>query len=81
MKAMEPVRILLSESDSQRLSAIGVECFAVVGRDTYPGNPAQWVIYLLPTTFKAANSATGVAKGTHRAVRIKSTPDHQPTTP
>jgi hypothetical protein len=68
---MDPVRILLSEAASRHLSTTGENAFVLVGHATYPDDPKRWILYLLPTTVEAANAGTAVARGTHRAAKIR----------
>jgi hypothetical protein len=64
-----PICILLSESASRHLDTIGQDCFAVIGRGSWPDQPSRWRLWLVPCPVKIANDAVGVAKGTHRATR------------
>ena len=68
------VRILLSERASAALSATGQSVFALVARDTYPGDPSRWVIILAPCSLKLAQAAERVAMGKATARPIRPTP-------
>ena len=65
------VRIALSERASHALTETGKACFAIVGRGSYPTDPARMVVYLLPVPLRIAQDACKVALGTHAARRIK----------
>lgn len=67
-------RILLSSRASQHLSETGAACFALVARDTYPGDPSRWVILLAPCSLKLAQDAERVAMGKATARPIRPTP-------
>lgn len=67
-------RILLSEAASRHLSATGENCFAVVGKASWPDNPARWVLYLLPCSIAQADSAVRVARGLSTERNPKATP-------
>lgn len=55
------------------------ECFAVVGRGSYPGHVGRLCLYALPVSHSVAVDACNVLLGTHRAVRIKTpTPAEAP---
>ena len=72
------LRILLGPTASARLTESGAECFAIVGKVTWPGDASRWAIYLLPVPLAGANAATSVLLGTHRAAPIRR-PSPQPT--
>jgi hypothetical protein len=59
-------RILLSARASQHLSETGTACFALVARDTWPGDRNRWVILLKPCPLALARQAEGVALGSPR---------------
>lgn len=65
------VRILPGPTASATLTEAGAECFALVGRDTYPGEPSRWVILLCPVPLTVANAASRVLLGTHTAKPIR----------
>jgi hypothetical protein len=67
-------RILLSARASQHLSETGTACFALVARDTWPGDRNRWVILLKPCPLALARQAEGVVLGSHKATRIKAAP-------
>ena len=63
------VRLALSERASRALSAAG-ECFAIIGRGTYPTDPARMVIYCQSVPLATAAAACRILTGEARAVRI-----------
>lgn len=63
-----PIRILLSESASARLRSAG-DCFAVVGRASYPDDLRRMVLHLVPAPLARAAAACRVATGEARAVK------------
>ncbi len=65
------VRILLGRTASEHLTTMGAACFAVIGKASYPDDPARWVIHLVPSTIKDADAACKVATGKARAVKLK----------
>ena len=65
------VRIALSERASLALSETGHECFAIIGRGSYPTDPARMVIYCQAVPTATATAACQILAGTHRAQRIK----------
>ena len=67
------VRILLGRTASDHLSAVGEQCFVVVGRASYPDDPTRWVIHLVPSTIKDADNAVRVARGLATARAVKGT--------
>ena len=64
-------RILLGPTASKHLTEAGAECFALAGRQSYPGDPARWVILLAPVPLDVARQAEGVIIGTHTAKRTR----------
>lgn len=64
------IRLALSERASRALSDAG-ECFAIIGRGSYPSDPGRMVIYCQAVPMAVAAAACGVAMGSHRAVKIK----------
>ena len=65
------VRILLSQTASDHLTATGEAAFLIVGKASLPSDPSRWVIHLVPVPMATAAAACNVALGTHRAVKIK----------
>jgi hypothetical protein len=65
------IRILLSETQTQELTASGERAFVSVSRCSYPGNPAQWQILISPCSLNLLNEATRVLRGESRSVRIR----------
>jgi len=65
------VRIILSRVASDALTAAGDQCFAVIGRASYPDDPARWVIHIAPVSFGTAHDACEVLMGTKRAAPIR----------
>jgi hypothetical protein len=65
------MKILLGPTASKHPRASGAECFAFVGKDTYPGDPARWVILLKAVPLAVANAATAVLPGMACAVHPK----------
>ena len=65
------IRILLSETQTQELTATGERCFVTISRCSYPGNPAQWQILISPVDLNVLNQATRVLRGEARSVRIR----------
>lgn len=65
------IRILLSERASRALSETGQECFAIIGRGSYPSDPARMVIFCQPVPMAVATAACGILAGTHRAQRTR----------
>ena len=72
------IRILLSERSSLALTESGETVFALIGRQSWPGDPKRWVIYLKPSTLQPANAATRVLNGTHTARPIRKPATGQP---
>jgi hypothetical protein len=68
-----PIRILLGQAASDHLNAAGESCFAVVGRASYPDDPARWVLHIIPASMATANDAVAVAQGRAAARKIKRT--------
>jgi hypothetical protein len=66
----KPIRILLSEAASAHLTAAGESCFAVIGRQSHPGDVSRWILHLIPCDIATADSAVAVAKGTKRSIEI-----------
>ena len=64
------IRLALSERASRHLLEAG-ECFAIIGRGSYPSDPARMVIYCQPVPMATATAACQILAGTHRAQRIK----------
>ena len=64
------IRIALSERATAALLEAG-DCFAIVGRGSYPLDAGRMVVYLKPCPLKVATDACLVLAGTHRAVRCK----------
>ena len=62
-------RILLSERASQHLTATGAECFAVVAFDKSDQRSGQWIIHLMPCTYKQADAAVRVARGITKEIK------------
>jgi hypothetical protein len=69
----KPIRILLGQAASDHLNAAGESCFAVVGRASYPDDPARWVLHIIPASMATANDAVAVAQGRAAARKIKRT--------
>ena len=57
------------------------ECFAIVGKGSYPDAPGRMVLCLLPIPKEQADAACRVALGTHRAVRMQARQHGSPDTP
>lgn len=74
------VRVLLSPGVSRILTESGENCFAIVGRASYPATPDRWCVLLKPVPKKLADEACGVLLGSHRAVKIKPQPAATPAT-
>lgn len=64
-------KLVLTEEQSQLLTASGERCFISVSRCSYPGNPAQWQILIRPVDINVLNDATRVLRGESRSVRIR----------
>jgi hypothetical protein len=64
---MNQVRILLSSEASARLTAMGERCFTVASRQTYPGDPSRWVLYLRAVDTEIVEGALRVLSGEHMA--------------
>jgi hypothetical protein len=67
---MKPISILLYHEQSGILADTRDSAFVVVGRGSYPHSAGRFVLYILPSIINAVGLAVGVAKGTHRAVKI-----------
>ena len=65
------VRILLSRTASDALTATGEQAFAVIGRASYPDDPTRWVIHIAPVSFETAHDACEVLLGTKRAAPLR----------
>jgi hypothetical protein len=65
------IRILLSETQSQELTASGERAFVSVSRCSYPGNPTRWQILVSPVDIDVLNQANRVLSGESRSVRIR----------
>ena len=73
----QPVRILLGTTASAALSEAGGESFIVIHRAMRCEEPEinrRWVIHLIPTSLKLAQSAVDVAMGKATARRLKASP-------
>jgi hypothetical protein len=68
------LRFLLGKSASDMLAASGNFFLIEAHRSPRPEDDGRFVMLALPITKDAADSAARVAKGTHRAVKIKPTP-------
>ncbi|MCX6875391.1 MAG: hypothetical protein NTW21_16525 [Verrucomicrobia bacterium] len=64
------VRIALSERATKALLEAG-KAFAIIGRGSYPSDPARMVIYCQAVPLEVATAACQIPAGTHRAQRIK----------
>lgn len=64
------IRLQLDACQAAELLRHG-ECFAIVGRSSYPEAAGGMAIYLQSIPMEAAAAACGVAMGTHSAKRIK----------
>jgi hypothetical protein len=72
------VRIPLDEGTAAPFAGLG-ECFAVIGRASYPNAPG-WCLLALPVPHNVATAACNVALGSHKAVKIKTQPAAAPAT-
>ena len=68
MSSQNQLRIVLSSEASAKLSAMGARCFTVASRETYPGDPARWVLYVRAIDSDIVDAATRVLMGELRAV-------------
>lgn len=59
----EPVRILLGERASAALTAAGESAFVVLGRASYPDDPARWAIHAVPLDKSLADQLCEIAMG------------------
>jgi hypothetical protein len=66
-KAPGHVRILLSQTASDHLTATGESAFLVIGKASLPADPGRWVIHLVPLDMQLACQACEVATGTRKA--------------
>ncbi len=64
-------RLLLSVGVSQALQRTGEQCFAIVGKCSFPACPDRWAIYLAPVPMATAAAACDVLLGRATARRIK----------
>jgi hypothetical protein len=58
----ESIRIILGPEESEILRDAG-ECFAVIGKASYPDNPRRYALHLVPCSIQDANKAAAVARG------------------
>jgi hypothetical protein len=65
------IKIILSEEQSQLLTATGEKCFVTISKCTYPGNHDQWQILVSPVDLNLLNQATRVLRGEAKSVRIR----------
>lgn len=60
-KAPQQRALNLTAEQSERLNALAdgdwEKCFVVLGRETHPGDPKRWRLWVLPTTLNKANAA------------------------
>ena len=75
------IRIALSERASRALSETGQECFAIIGRGSYPTDPARMVIYCQPVPLEVAIAACDVLTGKATARRVKPPKAAAPASP
>ena len=76
-----PACLVLELSTEQALpfAQLG-ECWAVIGKGSYPNHVGKLCLYAIPLPCDVATAASNVALGTHKAVRIK-TATATPTAP
>jgi hypothetical protein len=65
------IKIVLTDEQSQLLTATGEKCFVTISKCTYPGNHDQWQILVSPVDLNLLNQATRVLRGESRSVRIR----------
>ena len=63
MSESNQLRIVLSSEASARLSAMGERTFAIASRQTFPDDPARWVLYLRAIDSDLVEAATRVMSG------------------
>jgi hypothetical protein len=63
MSESNQLRIILSSEASARLTALGERTFAVATRQTFPGDPARWVLYLRAVDTEIVEGALRVLSG------------------
>jgi len=64
------IKIILSERATAALLAAS-ECFAIVGKGSYPEAPGRMVIYCQAVPMATATAACQILAGSHRAQRVK----------
>jgi hypothetical protein len=60
------VRILLSQTASDHLTATGEAAFLIVGKASHPDDPSRWVLHLVPVDMQLACQACEVATGARK---------------
>lgn len=60
----------LTNDQAQPFAGLG-ECFAIVGRGSYPGHVGRLCLYAVPVSKELATAACKVAMGEARAVKLK----------
>jgi len=68
MSESNQLRIVLSAEASTRLSAMGERTFTVATRQTFPDDPARWVLYLKAVDSDIVEGAVRVMSGELMAV-------------
>ena len=72
MSESNQLRIVLSSEASARLSAMGERTFTVASRQTYPGDPSRWVLYIRAIDSDIVEGAVRVLSGELQAVPFPS---------
>ena len=75
MSSQSQLRIVLSSEASARLSALGERFFTIATRQTYPDDPARWVLYVRAIDSELVDGAVRVLSGEFRAVPIPNEPE------
>jgi hypothetical protein len=63
----------LTPDQARPFAGLG-ECFAIVGRGSYPGYVGKLCLFAVPCSSATVQAAVGVVHGTHRASRIRNAP-------
>lgn len=70
LRRPEVLTLDLTTEQAQQFAELG-ECFAIVGRGSYPGHVGKLCLFALPVPKAVADAACAVAVGTHKATRIR----------
>jgi hypothetical protein len=65
------IRILLSKSASDALTAAGERAFTIIARASHPEDPSRWEIHIAPIEWDRAQDACRVLMGEMTATKPK----------